>query len=157
MSQGEQSAAALPSVAQIRAGQNLGLAVAAGLATAVGSAIAWAVITVATEMELGIAAVAVGFAVGKAVCAVGKGIDQTFGIAGALCALLGCVLGNLLSALAFYAKAQGLDAGAVLTQLSPDLIARVMTATFSPMDLVFYAIAVYEGYRFSFKYRVRKA
>jgi hypothetical protein len=28
-----------------------------------------------------------------------------------------------------------------------------MEAFFSPMDLLFYGIAIYEGYRFSFKYR----
>lgn len=28
---------------------------------------------------------------------------------------------------------------------------RILTATFQVMDLLFYAIAVYEGYRFSFR------
>ena len=34
---------------------------------------------------------------------------------------------------------------------SPALATRVLTATFQVMDLLFYALAVYEGYRFSFR------
>ncbi len=40
---------------------------------------------------------------------------------------------------------------AILGGLTPALAARVLTATFQVMDLLFYAIAVYEGYRFSFR------
>ena len=31
------------------------------------------------------------------------------------------------------------------------LILEVMVATFSPIDLLFYAVAVYEGYKLSFR------
>ena len=37
-----------------------------------------------------------------------------------------------------------------LGRLDIDLVVKLMTVTFRPMDLIFYAIGVYEGYRFSF-------
>jgi hypothetical protein len=143
-------------VAAIRAQQNIGLAVVAGLGAALICAIIWAVITVITKMELGLIAVALGYIVGQAVRAAGKGIDQQFGVVGAACALLGCVLGNVLSALAFYAQGNGLDFSGLMAQLSPDLVVRTSSASFQAMDIVFYGIAIYEGYRFSFRYKLQK-
>ena len=34
---------------------------------------------------------------------------------------------------------------------SPGVLLEIMKETFRPMDLLFYAIAVYEGYKFSFR------
>jgi len=59
------------------------------------------------------------------------------------------VLGNYLSAVAFFAQARGLSFGQVLGALDLSLSERLMTATFSAMDLLFYAIAVYEGFKFA--------
>jgi hypothetical protein len=39
----------------------------------------------------------------------------------------------------------------VLERLEFDLIVEMMFRSFGPMDLVFYGIAVYEGYRLSFQ------
>ncbi len=39
----------------------------------------------------------------------------------------------------------------LLTRLNPSLAVALLQATFSPMDLLFYGIAVYEGYHFSFQ------
>lgn len=142
-------------IAEIRKQQDLSLAIAAGLGTAVAAAIAWAVITVVTKMELGIVAVAVGYAVGRAIRELGKGIDPVFGYLGAACALFGCILGNLLSAIAFFADAQHVPFFQVLTAFDLALWGRLFGIFFQPMDLLFYGIAIYEGYRFSFRYKVR--
>lgn len=128
---------------------NLGLGIAGGVAAAVAGAGIWAAVTVATNMELGIMAIAVGFIVGYAIRTLGKGADRMFGIAGAVCALFGCVLGNLLSAIAFYAQAKGLPFFHVLTGSNFDFLEQLMSAFFQPMDLLFYGIAVYEGFKFS--------
>lgn len=144
-------------IATIKAQQNIGLAILAGIGAALAGAVVWAVITVVTKMELGLIAIALGYIVGRAVREAGKGIDMQFGVAGAICALFGCVLGNVLSALAFYAQHNGLDYSALLAQLTPDLVARISSVFFQPMDLIFYAIAIYEGFRFSFKYRRPRA
>jgi hypothetical protein len=108
---------------------------------------------VATDSELGLMAIAVGFLVGRAIRAAGRGIDNKFGYLGAVCALFGCVLGNLLSVIAFYGKARGIGFGEALTDMDVPLLSQLFSTFFGPMDLVFYAIALYEGYKFSFKYR----
>ena len=139
-------------IEQIRAAQNFTLAIPAGLVAALLGAGLWAAFTVATEMQLGLIAVAIGYVVGQAIRRVGKGIDTKFGVLGALCALFGCVLGNSLSALAFVAQAKHVS---TFDLLSPAIMIRATTMFAQPMDLLFYGIAVYEGYRFSFRYRLK--
>ena len=39
----------------------------------------------------------------------------------------------------------------ILEKLDLEIVISLMRATFNPMDLLFYGIAVYEGYRFSFR------
>lgn len=143
-------------LAKIRAEQNFGLATLAGVGAAICGAILWAIVTVVTNMQLGLIAVAVGYLVGKAVSIAGKGIDRKFGYLGAACGLLGCLLGNLLSAIAIFAHSRNLGAAEALGALNLDLLARLMTAFSKPMDLIFYGICIYEGYKFSFKYRLLK-
>ena len=62
---------------QLRSQQNFPAAVVAGFAGGTVGAIVWAVITVATDYQIGWMAVGVGFLVGFAVRAVGKGIDRS--------------------------------------------------------------------------------
>ena len=138
-------------IAAIRAKQNLTMGVLAGAAAAVGGAVIWAVVTVVTSFQIGWMAVGVGFLVGSAVRAAGKGVDKPFGYAGAALAVGGCLLGNLLSICAVIAQQESIGITTVLTQLNPAAIPELMAVTFHPMDLLFYAIAVYEGYRFSFR------
>jgi hypothetical protein len=131
--------------------ENFPLAIAAGIGAAIAGAVIWATVTVVTQMELGIIAVAIGYVVGQAIRATGHGRSQKFGVLGAVCGLIGCLAGNLLSDFAFYAQATHISYMDVFGKLSIPLIERLFTAFFSPMDLLFYAIAVYEGYRFSFR------
>jgi uncharacterized membrane protein len=135
---------------QLYAEQNLAIAVLAGVVAAVVGAIAWAAVTVTTEYQIGYMAIAVGFIVGFAV-RLGKGVDKVFGIIGAILALLGCVLGNVFSIIGFICKQQHMDLGTALSRLDYSKLPQVLSNTFSVMDLVFYGIAVYEGYRFSFR------
>jgi hypothetical protein len=126
-------------------------AIVGGLVAALVGAVIWAVVTVTTEYQIGFMAVGIGFLVGYAVRALGKGSTQPFRIIGVLCALFGCLLGNLLSACAFLAKAEDVPVmSAVRAVLAdPGVAASLMQATFSAMDLLFYAIAVYEAYKLS--------
>src|ERR1700761_173761 len=84
-------------VGKILSEQNFSRAIPAGIGAALLGAVAWAVVTVATEMQLGLMAIAVGYLVGRAIRAVGHGVEPKFGYLGAACALLGCVAGNVLS------------------------------------------------------------
>ena len=136
---------------KLDAEQNLGMALGAGLVSSLAGAGLWAGITVATGYQIGFMAIGVGFLVGFAVRAAGKGVSSVFGVVGAVFALVGCALGNLLAVAAIVGQNEGVPFLDVLTQLDFALIQELMVATFSPMDLLFYGFAIYEGYRLSFR------
>jgi hypothetical protein len=136
---------------RMRSEQNLIMAALAGGAAALIGGCAWAAITVMTNYQIGWMAVGIGFLVGYAVKTFGKGIDRSFGIVGAVWSLAGCAAGNLLTVVGTIAKQQNIPVMNILEKLDAEIIASLMQATFNPMDVLFYGIAVYEGYRFSFR------
>jgi hypothetical protein len=136
---------------ELRSEQNLTLGIIGGIVAALAGAAVWAVVTVTTGFQIGWMAVGVGFLVGIAVRTLGKGMDTTFGIAGAILALLGCLLGNLFAVCGMIASQQEMGFFDVLSQLNLQLVGELMVATFSPMDLLFYGIAIYDGYKLSFR------
>jgi hypothetical protein len=136
---------------RIRNEQSLGRGIGAGVIAAVVGALVWGGITYATGYQIGWMAVGVGFLVGYAVRYAGKGIDNSFGAAGAILALLGCVAGNLFANCIFIADANEMAVGDVISQLDLRITAEILVETFSFFDLLFYGIAVYEGYRFSMR------
>jgi hypothetical protein len=131
--------------------QNLPMAFAGGTAAALAGGIVWAMVTVATNYQIGWMAVGVGFVVGYTVRHLGKGIDTAFGIMGASLALVGCLLGNFFTLIGLSAKQESVGVLDLLTTIDYSVVPQVMMETFSPMDLLFYGIAIYEGYRFSFR------
>ena len=136
---------------KLRPHQNLVYAVIGGSLLAFICALIWAAITVSTEYQIGFMAVGVGLVVGIGIRYFGAGIDKIFGYVGALLALIACLLGNLFSQVGFIAAAQQLGYFETLTYLDPGIIFLVLQESFNPIDLLFYGIAVYEGYRFAFR------
>jgi len=136
---------------QLHSEQNLALGTAAGVVASFAGAGIWAAVTFATGYQIGFMAVGVGFLVGYAIRFAGKGTTTIFGIIGASLALIGCALGNLLAITAQLANHSSIPFLDALHQLDPQLIQELMVAFFSPMDLVFYGIAIYEGFRLSFR------
>ncbi len=144
------------SITKIASEQNFSLAVAAGLAAAIGSALLWAMVAALTQMKLGLMAIAVGYLVAKAIRITGKGLEDKFRYWAVACALLGCALGNFLSAVIFYAKANARPISDVLANMDSDLATRLMTANAGAMDLIFYGIAIFAAYRYSTQYKIIK-
>ena len=136
---------------KLKMDQNLPMALVGGVAAAVAGGIVWAVVTVTTGYQIGYMAVGVGFLVGYSVRHLGKGIDKIFGIIGAALALLGCLLGNFFSLVGFSSKQENIGVLDILTSIDYSIVPGVMIDAFSPMDILFYGIAVYEGYKFSFR------
>jgi len=64
-------------------------------------------------------------------------------------ALGGCAAGNLLAVMLIAARQFEVPLLAVFARLTPDLVYSLMESTFRPMHVLFYFIAIYEGYRFS--------
>jgi hypothetical protein len=141
-------------VAALRARQNFALAVPVGIAAAVVGAALWAGFVYVTGYELGLIAIAVGALVGLAVRAVGHGVDMKFGILGAACAAFGWALGLVLCDVAFLAKEAGQPFLDVFGRLGVGNSLSLALEAADPMELLFLAIAVYEGYRFSFRHRL---
>jgi len=123
----------------------------AGAVAALVGAGVWALVTILTGYQIGFMAIGVGFLVGLAVQFFGKGISKTFGVMGAALALIGCLLGNYFTVVHFVSEAEGLGFFDTLSQINPAAIPELMMVTFSPMDLVFYGIAVYEGFKLSIR------
>jgi hypothetical protein len=133
-------------LAELRMRQNLPIAVLAGCGAAVLGAVLWAVITVVTGYQIGWMAVGIGFLVGFGV-RLGKGIDRIYNVIGAVLALVGCVFGNIFAVMGIASSTLGVG----FWDVRMDLAFEVMKESFSLMDLLFYGIAIYEGWRFSTK------
>jgi len=129
--------------------QNLPMGILAGLAAAAVGAALWGGITYFTKFQIGWMAVGVGFLVGYAVRFGGKGYTNVYGIIGAGLALLGCLGGNVLAAIGAIARHQKIEFLQALSHFNWEVLPDLLKATFHPMDLLFYGIALYEGYRFS--------
>jgi len=131
--------------------QNLPSALLTGFIASIIGAILWAAVTVITEYQIGFMAITVGLLVGFAIRYFGRGIDKIFGIIGGVFAIFGCLLGNLFSILGFYAISVGIGIFDILGLINLSVIPDLMVETFSPIDLLFYGLAIYEGYKFSFR------
>ncbi|MFY7758163.1 MAG: hypothetical protein ACOVP9_07170 [Flavobacterium stagni] len=147
----ETSAVATIDLEALQQEQNYLMGTLGALGAALVGAILWAVVTVATEHQIGYMALAIGLMVGFANRFLGKGMELKFGITGALLALVGCVLGNIFSLIGFVAQELGVGYFDALSFIDFGLIPDAMMEAFSPIDLLFYGIAMYEGFKFSFR------
>ena len=131
--------------------QNLPLGILGGAIGGLLGAVIWAAVSYFTEYQIGWLAVGVGFLVGFGVRLLGKGIDRIYGILGGVIALVSVLLGNLLANFGFLAKALEMTYLETLLNFRYEKFFDFIAATFSPMDILFYAIAVYAGYRYAFR------
>jgi hypothetical protein len=138
-------------IENLRLEQNMVQGVFVSIAAGIAAAILWGMITVATGMQIGYMAVGAGVAVGFSMQFFGKGIDKAFGIAGAVIAFLCCLAGNFLSIIGFLANQEGLGYMETLFLFDYSYLPAVMVETFNPMDILFYGLAIYTGFRFSFR------
>jgi len=128
---------------------NIPFALAAGIVAAIVGAAIWAGITVATEYQIGWMAVGVGFLVGIAVRQFGRGSTPVYGVIGAALALVGCVLGNVLTLVAFFSIGEEISFFAALGAVDFAKVPAILIETGSPIDLLFSGIAISAGYKTS--------
>jgi hypothetical protein len=118
----------------------------AGLAAAIIGAIIWAVVTVTNKTQIGFMALGVGALVGLAL-RIGNG-GKAFGIMGTFLALFGCLLGNYFSLIAF-ASADEQVPFFSMNNADPAKVTNALWEDFTSISILFYALAAYEGYKFS--------
>ncbi len=137
-----------PAIGQIDDESNLLMGLIGGFIAMLAGAIVWGAIAYFTHYQIGWIAIGVGFLVGIAVRFFGKGKSLIFGVSGAVLALIGCVLGNLIFYSGIIAREQGASFLEVffLLLLSPAALLEVFTIAFDFMDILFYALAAYAGF-----------
>lgn len=136
---------------ELKSEENFPMAVIAGLAGALLGAVLWAVITATTQYQIGFMAVGVGFLVGLAIRYAGKGVSTRFGILGAALSLFGCVVGNILTLATVISQQESIPVAEVLSNMDLQVAIELMTLTFHPLDILFYGLALYYGYKMSFR------
>lgn len=135
----------------LRDNQNLTFGMLAGAGAAFVGGLLWAVVTAVTGWQIGFMAVGIGFIVGYAIRKFGQGVDMSFGITGGVLSLAGCMLGNLLVVGVAIAEQESMEIMDVLGQIDLELAIDLMVETFSLMDILFYGLAIYYGYKNSFR------
>lgn len=137
-----------PAIEQLDNQPSLLMGLIGGTLAMVASAIVWGAISYFTEYQIGWMAIGVGFLVGVAIKFFGKGKSITFGLSGAILALVGCLLGNLIFYSGILAHEEGVSFLRVffLLLFSPAAAIEVFSVAFSFMDLLFYALAAYAGF-----------
>lgn len=128
---------------------NFTMGLIAGMAAALLCAIVWGFISAITGFQLGIMAIGVGLVCGIAVRTFGKGSEISFQFVGALSALFGCLIGNVLCLAAWGAAELGIGTLDVLGGLGLSGAIALLGSGFGAMDLLFYGIALYCGYKYS--------
>ena len=148
-----------PAIEQLDNQPNLLMGLVGGVLAMLISAATWGIITYFTEYQIGWMAIGVGFLVGFAIRFLGKGKTVTFGIAGAVLALLGCLLGNLLFYSAIIAREEGMPFLEVFVQLliAPAAALQVFTIAFDFRDVFFYILAAYVGFTTAMDVRRRRS
>lgn len=122
--------------------------IAGAVAALIGAAI-WAGVAIATGYFLGLLSLGVGLLVAFAVRRVGKGSSPTFGIAAAILALLGTLLGAYLGIVGIGANQEGIPFFELLTAIPITDVPSIIIETSGPRDLLIYLFALYAGYRYT--------
>jgi hypothetical protein len=138
-----------PAITELDYDSNLILGLIGGGVAMLVSAILWGVITFVTEYQISWMAIGVGFFVGFVIQKLGKGKTLIYGISGAVLSLLGCLLGNYFFYNSILGKEWEIPFFSVLFAISldPAAIVELFTVAFDIMDLLFYAVAAYIGFR----------
>ena len=135
--------------AKIQAIENFPLGIMAGFTAALIGAGVWAGIAVATNLKIAFVAIGIGFLVGVVIRVAGNGETARFSYLGAGLSFFSCLLGNILTIFGFLAKDYGVGFFEVVKKINYASIPERLAVNFSPMDLLFYGLAIYAGYRYS--------
>jgi hypothetical protein len=138
-----------PAIEELNYDSNLILGLVGGILAMLVSAVIWGLITYFTEYQISWMAIGVGFFVGIAIQKLGKGNSLIFGISGAILSLSGCLLGNYLFYNGILAREWEAPYFSVLLAISldPATVIELFTMAFDIMDLLFYGVAAYIGFR----------
>jgi hypothetical protein len=127
--------------------------VAGAVAAAIGGGV-WAGIALVSHYELGYLAIGIGFIVGAAVRYFGAARSPIFGGLSAILSLGGLLTGKILIMLGFFIQGairEGSSFGEALDALPWESLPLFFQASFAPMDLLFYGLALWCGWKYGWR------
>lgn len=133
----------------LRSSQRLIPAVVIGALAATVGAVAWALVTVLSNTQIGWLAIGIGALVGVAVRWQGRGFEVRYAVLGAALAFAGVFAGNFLTILGLLCKRDHAPFFEALQNFPFAELPAFMRATFEPMDVLFYALAIWCGWKYS--------
>jgi hypothetical protein len=128
---------------------NIILGAAGAAIGAISGAIVWAVISIYAQYQIGFMAIGVGVLVGFLVRKFGQGREASFGVVASVFAVLGCLLGNVLTGIGSMANEAKIPYADAYLGFDVTAVPELLMAMFSPIDLLFYAIAIQAAYRYA--------
>ncbi|ASB48079.1 hypothetical protein [Alkalitalea saponilacus] len=137
--------------ARLKSEQNLAFGIYAGIIAGFLGAVVWGAIAAATGFQIGWLALGIGFGVGFGVRTFGNGIEPVFGAVGAIISLFSVFLGKFFALMAIIAKMQDVNVLDLIFGFDYRLLPQLMSATFSFMDILFYGLALYAGFKYSIR------
>jgi hypothetical protein len=144
-------------VERLRMEQHLTRGILSGITVGIIGAILWGIITVVTGFQIGYMAIAIGAGVGFTIRKFGNGIDSIFGFWGAGISLISVLYGNFLSRIEIRASLMGDDYFETLVNFDYSNFLDILSKDFGLVDLIFYGIAIFAGYNYSFRLITEKS
>ncbi|MCE5294876.1 MAG: hypothetical protein LLF94_09745 [Chlamydiales bacterium] len=108
----------------------------------------WAYVTYYTGYQIGWVAVGMGCGIGLVMRFFGEG-SVIYGVLGAVLSFVACYLGNLLNVVLCIAFSERMPILEVMQVIKFKELMKIYIDNFQFMDLVFYCIAIYEGFKLS--------
>lgn len=139
-----------PDRARVQGG-NILFAVLGGAFAAAMGVIAWTYMSIKTGYQISWVAIVIGFIVGMAVRICGRGRTNGYGFLGAGFALVACLVGKILADRGVAVEADFDAFIKVMKTLDVKIITETLKQNFHPLDLLFYSVAILEGYKLSIK------
>jgi len=132
--------------------QNLVLGIAGGLGAMIVGIGFWTGAMLLTSNKLDFMALGVGLLIGYSIRTIGKGVEPSFGVIGAVLGFLSSIVGNILTACIIFAHGKNISLISVILQLNPNTALYFLKAVVGPFDVIFCIGAVLLGYYFAFKH-----
>jgi len=123
-----------------------------GALAAVFGAIIWAAVAFFAHYEFGFISIGVGLIVGYSTRAMAGHGNPAVGLMSGGLSMGACMLGGVLAAIAIVAQNDPASIGFlnyfVISFTHPDILLKIFGLVFDPLDMLFYLIAIYNGYHF---------